>query len=238
MMKIYFSSDFTKLHKTKNIPMGSCLCGEEFEARNSRFRPVPFPNGGRDHQNPNFHSPQFQQFAQDPQHQNSYYYHQQQQQKDPKLSGEGTRMTFGSPNASGSSMKRDPSQIPGPRPETNYNGFAPIDMNKTVVYRQGNEQQSAILKTPRGNTGRVGGTPKAGARVGGGGTPRVSSSKHHLQNSNDPYGSEDPHHQTQNDYDDDDGDEGEMILICADCYADVMDERCPRQCPVSGKMHV
>lgn len=178
------------------------------------------------------------------------------------MTGEGTRFTgqhHSSPNGgvtvtSHHQLRRDPSQTPGPRPDQGYSGgggegggvSGPVffDPSKAVVYRAGNEKQTAILKTPRGNTGRAGtgrapGGGNSTPRTGGSGGGRTPSNNNRYRN--DPYDHQEPHHHTLQNEEDGDGDgceDEEMILICADCYADVMDESCPKQCSVSGKMHV
>ena len=235
--KIDVNSDL----KTQKKTMGLCLCGEEFDDRR-QFRQVPFPNGGREHDHvpPTFHHPHFRQLSQQQQQQfqnEPFEDNSHGQHVDPRspygasksISGENTRISGTHYQNGGSSIRREPGQVPGPRPGDGPGidyANAPIDMQRTEVYRQGNEKQAVILKTPRGNTGR-GGTPRSGRKSGGGGrsTPRVGGGAQQQQNS-------------VYDDEDEDGDDDEMILICADCYCDVMDEHTPSQCPVTGKMHV
>ena len=213
--------------------MGLCLCGEEYEDRR-HFRQVPFPNsssnGGRDHVPPTFHHPHFRQVAE--YHDKNY---EQNEPYDPRspygskmVSGENTRISGAHYENGGSApIRREPGQIPSGRPDGINYGNAPIDMQRTEVYRQGNEKQTQILKTPRGNTGR-GGTPRTGGRGGGGRGSRTTPRA----------GMNDPYNNNENDGYYDDEDDNEMILICADCYCDVMDESCPKVCAVTGKMHV
>jgi hypothetical protein len=243
--------------------MGPCLCAEENEGRHSRFQQVPFDprdphNHHLNHQiyrngpanGPHFHTAQFQQFA----NETPLRYDYQQQPGSPygskRMTGEQTRISGqfhdaliispgGTSNfqngGQNSSLRREPSQTPGARPIQSYgpsnvnSAYAPIDMDKTVVYRQGTDNKAAILKTPRGNTPRGSQT----GRSTGNRTPRSGGGNNNYNRGggnvhNDPY------------YDDNnaDDDEDEMILICADCYCDVMAEDCPPKCSVTGKMHV
>jgi hypothetical protein len=85
-----------------------------------------------------------------------------------------------------------------------------------TVYRQGTQTQSTVVRSRPS-------TPRAGAGAGGGGGRQVSHT--------DPY--HPPHSARSTQYEDDD----EMVLICADCGAEVLEFGTPVKCPKTGKLH-
>lgn len=123
-------------------------------------------------------------------------------------------------------------------------GAAPVHSDLAVVVRQGTNEKSTLIRTPRSSltggrsTGGAGAgaggiTPKAGAAAlgnsGGRSTPRAGAAG---RVENDPY-------------DDGAASEGggddEMVLVCADCFVDIMgveEGKAPSRCPVTGKMHI